>query len=75
MPTTVGELNAILRLDKSHFDSGIGTAESRFSRFGSAAKTLAKGVALGAAAAVAGAAVAGTKALLTSTLACVRSSP
>ena len=62
--TTVGELNAILRLDKSHFDSGIGAAEGRFSRFGSTAKTLAKGVALGAGAAVLGAAVAGTKALL-----------
>ena len=64
MPTTVGELNAILRLDKRDFDSGIGAAEGRFSRFGSTAKTLAKGVALGAGAAVVGAAVAGTKALL-----------
>ena len=63
MATTVGELNAILRLDKRNFDSGIGEAEGRFSRFGGAAKSLAKGVALGAGAAVAGAVVTGTKAL------------
>ena len=63
MPVTVGELNAVLRLSKRDFDQGMGEAEGRFSRFGGTAKSLAKGVALGAGAAVAGAAIAGTKAL------------
>ena len=64
MPTTVGELNATLGLNKRDFDQGLGEAEGRFSRFGSTAASLAKGVAVAGAAAVVGAAVAGTKALL-----------
>ena len=64
MATTVGELNAVLRLSKRDFDQGMGEAEGRFSRFGSTAAGLAKGVAVGAGVAVAAAAVQGTKALV-----------
>ena len=64
MATTVGELNAILRLKKSSFDSGMGQAEGRFKRFGGTAGKLGKLVTRGAAVAVAAAAVAGTKALV-----------
>ena len=64
MATTVGELNAVLRLSKRDFDQGMGEAEGRFSRFGGTASRLAKGVAVGAAAAVAAVAVQGTKALV-----------
>lgn len=47
----VGDLGAVLRLDKSQFDKGLGEAEGRFSSFGSSltGKATAMGSAIGSA--------------------------